>query len=68
MHNKQHNLCLSLISWEKKNFFNNIGTHGITDNKMFWKTGKPLFIDEVQTKSKITVIEKKLFLEKGKSK
>ena len=67
MHNKQHNLCLSLISWEKKNFFNNISTHDITDNKMFWKTGKPLFIGEVETNSEITLIEKSCFWKRARA-
>ena len=57
-YNKQCNLCVSLIRWEKKNFFNNISTRDITDNKTFWKTVKPLFTDKIQTKSKITLIEK----------
>ena len=35
-YNKQRNLCVSLIRWEKKNF-NKISTRGITDNKTFWK-------------------------------
>ena len=63
---KQCHLWVSLISREKKNF--NINTRDITDNKTFWKTVKPLVTDKVQTKSKITLIEKKLFQEKGKSK
>ena len=63
---KQCHLCVSLIRREKKNF--NINTRDITDNKTFWKTVKPLVTDKVQTKSKITLIEKKLFQEKGKSK
>ena len=63
---KQCHLWVSLIRREKKNF--NINTRGITDNKTFWKTVKPLVTDKVQTKSKITLIEKKLFQEKGKSK
>ena len=67
-YNKQRNLCVSLIRQEKKNLFNNISKRGIADNKTFWKTVKPLFTDKVQTKSKITLIEKKLFPEKGKSK
>ena len=58
-YNKQCNLCVSLIRWEKKNFFNNISTRDITDNKTFWKTVKPLFTDKIETKSKITLIEKK---------
>ena len=67
-YNKQRNLCASLIRGEKKNFFNNISTGDITDNKTFWKTVKPLFTDKVQKKSKITLIEKRLLPEKGKSK
>ena len=58
-YNKQRNLCVSLIRREKKNFFNNISTRDITDNKTFWKTVKPLFTEKIQTKSKITLIEKK---------
>ena len=65
VYNKQHNLCLSLIRCEKKNFFNSISTHGITYNKTFWKTVKPLFTDKVQVKSKITLIEKKVTSREG---
>ena len=51
---------MSLIRREKKNFFNNISTRDITDNETFWKTVKPLFKDKIQTRSKITLIEKKV--------
>ena len=61
-YNKQRNFCVSLIRREEKNFFNNISTRDITDNKTFWKTVKPLFTDKIQTKSIITLIEKKLSL------
>ena len=46
---------MNLFRWEKKNFFNNIRTRDIADNKTFWKTVKPLFTDKAQTKSKITL-------------
>ena len=59
-YNKQRNLCVSLIRREKKNFFNNISTPDITDNKTFWKTVKPLFTDKIETKFKIKLIEKKV--------
>ena len=36
-YNKQRNICLSSIRREKKNFFSNINTSDITDNKTFWK-------------------------------
>ena len=64
-YNKQRNLCVSLIRLEKKNFFNNIITRGIIDNKAFWKTVKPFFTDEIQTKSKITLNEKNVVSEVG---
>ena len=67
-YNKQRNLCVSLIRWEKKNFFNNINTRDITNNKTFWKTVKPLFTDKIQTKSKITLIEKKVVFGVGQEK
>ena len=34
-YNKQHNLCVILIRSKKKNFFININTSDITDNKTF---------------------------------
>ena len=62
-YNKQHNLCVSLIRREKKNFFNNISTRDITDNKTFWKTVKPLFTDKIQTNLILHLLKKKLFPE-----
>ena len=67
LYNEQHNLCVSLIRWEKKNF-NNISTCDTTENKVFWETVKPLFTYKIQTKSKITLIEKKVVSGVGKSK
>ena len=49
-YNKQRNLCVSLIRSEKKNFFSNINTSDITDNKTFWMTIKPLFTDKIKKK------------------
>ena len=69
VYNKQRNLCVSSIRWEKKNFFI-ISVH-VTSQviKHFGRQEKPLFTDKIKTKSKITLIEKKkLFPEKGKSK
>ena len=64
-YNKQRNLCVSLIRSEKNNFFSNINTSDITDNKTFWKTVKPFFTDKIRTKSKITLIEKKIVSKEG---
>ena len=51
-YNKQRNISVSLIRSEKKNFFRNINTSDITDNKTFWETVKPFFTDKIKTKSK----------------
>ena len=67
-YNKQCNICVSLISSEKKNFSSNINTCDITDKKNFWKTVKPVFTDKIKIKSKITLIEKKFSPRKVKRK
>ena len=54
-YNEQRNLWVILIMSEK-NFFSNINTSDITDNKIFWKTVKPVFTGKIQTKSKTTFI------------
>ena len=51
-YNKHHNLCVSLIRSEKKNFFSNINMSDITNNKTFWKTVKPFFTDKIKTNMK----------------
>ena len=56
--NKQRNIFVSLIRSEKKNFFRNINTSDITDNKSFCETVKPFFTDKIKIKSKITPIQK----------
>ena len=58
-YNSWRNLCVSLIRQAKKQYFNNLNTHNVTDNKTFWKTVKPLLTDKIETKSSITLIEKK---------
>ena len=57
-----------MIRSEKKNFFSNINTSDITDNKTFWKTVKPFFTDKIKTKSKITLIEKNIVSQEGQEK
>ena len=67
-YNKQRNLCLSLIRSEKKNFFSNINTSDITDNKTFWKTVKPFFTDKIKIKSKIALLDKNIVSQEGQEK
>ena len=63
-YNKQRSFCVSLIRSEKKNV-SNINTSDITDNETFWKMVRPFFTDKIKTKSKITLIEKKIVSHEG---
>ena len=51
---KYRNYCTKLVRKEKKNFYSNIDTNLITDNKKFWKTVKPLFSEKHFSSKKIT--------------
>ena len=64
-YNKQHNTCVSLTRWEKKNFFNDISTHDITDNKAFWKTVKALFTDKYKQNIKLHLLKKTVISGEG---
>ena len=59
-YNTQQNLCVSLIRQANKQFFSNLNTNIVTENKTFWKTLKQFLTDKVKTKSKITLIKKKI--------
>ena len=41
-YNKQRNYCLILVWKAKKDYQNNLDYKNITDNKIFWKSIKPL--------------------------
>lgn len=56
-YSKQRNLCTSLLRKEKKTYFENLDTSKITDNKMFWKTIKPMFSKKCVTKENITLMK-----------
>ena len=43
---RQINYCVKRLRKEKKNFFANLDTNNITDNKIFWQTVKPFFSDK----------------------
>ena len=56
-YNKQRNYCTGLFRKEKRNYFNNLDTKLIIDNKKFWNTIKPLFSDKHSIKKKITIVD-----------
>ena len=52
----QRNLCTRLLRKHKRDYFNNLDTKLISDNKKFWNGFKPLFSEKVQTSQKISLI------------
>ena len=60
-YNQQRNYSVTFIRKFRSNqtFFGNINATDVTDDKTFWRTVTPFFIDKVTTRSKITLIEKK---------
>ena len=56
-YNKQRNYVVSLLRNEKKNFYSNLDTKVVIDNRTFWKTVKPLLSEKETKKSKINSVE-----------
>ena len=54
---KQRNLCVTLLRKAKKQCFLNLEPKLITDNKIFWKSVKPLFSDKITFKEIINLSE-----------
>ena len=51
------NFCVKLLRKTKKEFYNNLKVKYITENKLFWKTVKPSFIDKTLKDERITLVE-----------
>ena len=45
---KQRNVCVSILRKSKKCYYENLDTKNIMDNKKFWGTVKPLFLNKVR--------------------
>ena len=52
----QRNVCTNLLRKRKRDYYNNLDTMLISDNKTFWNTVKPLFSDKINMSQKITLI------------
>ena len=55
---RYRNFRVGLFRKEKGRFYENIDTNKITDNRIFWKTVKPLFSGKHILNKKITLVEK----------
>ena len=54
---KQRNFCVKLLRRTKSDYYRNLDLGDLTDNRKFWKTVKPVFSNEIQTSSSVTLIE-----------
>ena len=54
---KQRNFCVSLLRKTKKRYYENLNEKSVVDNKLCWKTIKPLLSDKVMGKDHIHLFE-----------
>ena len=54
---KRRNFCVSLLRKTKEKYYENLNETSVVDNKLFWKTVKPLLSDKVAGKDEIRLIE-----------
>ena len=53
LYNRQKTLCLSLLRKTKRGYFKQLNNKAISDNKTFWQTISPLFLEKVFRKETI---------------
>ena len=56
-YNIQRNFCKKLLRTTKKEYFNNLDTKKVTDNKTFWITVVPTFSNKNSKSNKIFLNE-----------
>ena len=56
---KQRNLYVTLLRKKKADCVNNLDLNLVRDNKMFWKTISPYFVNNYKKRSKITLVDEK---------
>ena len=54
---KQRNFCVSFLMRTKRRYYENLIEKFVVDNKLFWKTVKPLLSDNVAGKDEVHLIE-----------
>ena len=53
----QRNFCVKLLRKMKYDYYRNLVLGGLADNRKFWRTVKPVFSNEVQANSSLTLME-----------
>ena len=65
-YNKQRNYVVNLLRNVKKEFYGNLNTNVLTENRTFWKTVKPFLSEKSKKASKITLIENEKIVSEDK--
>ena len=55
---KQRSICANLLRKSEKQYLSNIDVKNVTDNKTFWKTVLPKFLNKCKTTNTI-ILEKR---------
>ena len=58
LYNRQRNYCVSLLRKSKRGYYENLNIKNVTDNKLFWKSVKPLRSDKSRIRDRINISEK----------
>ena len=58
LYSKQQNFCVTLLHKAKRNYFADLDSRILKDNRKFWKTVNPLFLEKAYQKESITIISK----------
>ena len=58
LYNRQRNCCVSLLRKSKRGYYENLNIKNVTDNKLFWKSVKPLLSDKSCIRDRINISEK----------
>ena len=64
---KQCNICVNLLRSVKKKHFSNTDVKNVTDNKKFWKTIRPKFLNKCKTANTIILVEDEKILQEEKA-
>ena len=58
LYNRLRNYCVSLLRKSKRGYYGNLNIKNVTDNKLFWKSLKPLLSDKSRIRDRINISEK----------
>ena len=57
-YDRQRNYCVSLLRKSKRGYHENLNKKNVTDNRLFWKSVKPLLSDKSRIRNRNNISEK----------